>query len=377
MTCPVLSTITLPIFNLLWVFTVHYLGSGLLSTHTVVSLSLTNGQTELADAFSYLRIITSLLQETNTRSEEIVAPPSLSSAHNEHRPPGESESLGFAADQQVTPPTESLGMGLYGEVWGLEHRGRAYMAKKYRSSSLTHEELKEEFERKILGLSHRNVVKYYGVWRLRGGDESVVIMERFQRNLETVCIGKGGKRTELQPETKLSILGQVADGLGYLHSKDIVHSDLIPTNILLSSPPEFRAKITDHGNSVVQPISEACIKGPIEDSKLHDYLPQEAIDGEEMMYEVDVFSFGHLSLYVILQRQPHPLKKYTERIKGTLIARTEVDRREDYFNEMSVEIKDSELLKPLLEWTKMCLADEASERPRITKFRIFCPSRTT
>ena len=266
-----------------------------------------------------------------------------------------------STDDKVTPSSEIIGMGLYGEVLVVEHNSRKYAAKEYSRRFIDPEDLKETFTDKILRLRHANIVSLFGVCCIRGTDRWVVVMEIFPQSLEAVC---EDERVELDPRRKLSILSQVAEGLAYLHNHQVIHGDLIPSNILLTEP-DYTARISDYGNFLVRP---ACTERRHDHTHLGDYLPPEVYEGV-ITYKVDVFTFGHLSLYVVLRRKPHPLKKPAYKLNGKLVARTEVERRE-YFLEMRTQ--PIGVLKPLFEWTKMCLADEPEERPPIGKFSSYC-----
>ena len=266
----------------------------------------------------------------------------------------------LSTDDKVTPSSESLGMGLYGEVLVVEHNGRKYAAKEYSRRFINPEDLKEKFTDKILRLRHANIVSLLGVCCIRGTYRWVVVMEIFPQSLEAVC---KDERVELDPRRKLSILSQVAEGLTYLHDHQVTHSDLIPSNIL-QTEPDYTARISDYGNSLVRPISTACTEHRHDHTHLGDYLPPDAYEGE-ITDKVDVFAFGHLSLYVVLRRKPHPLKNPIYKLNGKLAARTEVERREDFLEMRTQPIG-------VLEWTKMCLADEPAERPLIGKFSSYC-----
>ena len=274
----------------------------------------------------------------------------------------------FLPDDEVTfsvTSSESLGMGLYGEVLVVEHNSRKYAAKEYSRRFIDPMDLKKKFTDRILRLRHANVVPLLGVLCIRGTDRWVVVMEKYSQSLEAVC---EDERVEMDPRRKLSILGQVAEGLAYLHDNDVTHGDLIPSNVLLTEP-DYMARISDYGNSLVRPISTTCTEGRQDRTYLCDYLPPEAYEGE-ITDKVDVFAFGHLSLYVVLRRKPHPLKNPIYKLNRKPVARTEVERREDYFDKMRTQAIG--VLKPLFEWTKMCLADEANERPLIRKFNSYC-----
>ena len=257
-----------------------------------------------------------------------------------------------------------LNSGLYGETFVVVQNHRRYIAKEYRIGGSL-EDLKGKFEG-LLDLEHENIVTYCGVCCISDTNRSVVIMEGVHQNLETFI---EGSTTEIEPHTKLSILSNIADGLTYLHSQGIIHCDLIPNNVLLTA--ELTAKITDYGNSRVKSISDMCVEGHTNAAYVRDYLSPEALEGEYVKNS-DVFSFGHLSIYIVIQHRPHPLKTERYRLYGVLKARTEVERREDFIREMREKINSGNVLQTLLDWTMQCLEDEVHQRPAIGDFQKRC-----
>jgi serine/threonine protein kinase len=102
---------------------------------------------------------------------------------------------------------------------------------------------------------------------------------------------------------KRSILEDVSRGLLYLHkhTPQIIHRDLTAKNVLLTS--SFVAKITDFGNSRIvnlQPGQLARTLSRLPGTML--YMPPEALEASSRYGpSLDVFSFGHLALFVGLQ----------------------------------------------------------------------------
>ena len=161
----------------------------------------------------------------------------------------------------------------------------------------------------MLQLSHPNIVQCKGVTLLP--DQSplpVLLMERLVTSLHAYLLNLDN--SDLPLETKVSFLLDTAKGLDYLHSRTpaIIHRDMTATNVLLTS--ELTAKITDFGNSRMldldpntTPTTFTTIHGTLE------YMPPEAqgvtAQGikKEFYPSLDVFSFGHLSLFTVTQTQ--------------------------------------------------------------------------
>ena len=161
----------------------------------------------------------------------------------------------------------------------------------------------------MLQLNHPNIVQCKGVALLP--DQSplpVLLMERLMTSLHAYLLNP--ENSELPLERKVSFLLDTAKGLDYLHSRKpaIIHRDLTATNVLLTS--ELTAKITDFGNSRLldlnpntTPTTFTTIPGTLE------YMPPEAqgvtAQGikKEFYPSLDVFSFGHLSLFTVTQTQ--------------------------------------------------------------------------
>ena len=286
-------------------------------------------------------------------------------------PQFEKSSLQPARHHDEVIITSSIGSGLYGEMFAVLRSGKEgkYAAKEYRN--ISREKLERIFTEKLHSLDHQNVVTYLGVCQLLSNTppalpveiRPAMLMERFATNLETFL-----KTPALRPMKKLEILSGIADGLGYLHQQDIIHCDLTAHNVLLTD--RGTPKIADCCNSFVKFIGD--MEGRIEDTHL-DYLPPEAVCSDShssytYSTSLDVFSFGHLSIYVVIQHEPHPLKGYTDKLTGK--PRTEVKRREKYITEARELYQNKHLLDPLFEFIVQCLSDTAVNRPPITDFRL-------
>ena len=128
----------------------------------------------------------------------------------------------------------------------------------------------------------------------------VLVMERLQGSLDELL----ETTPDIPLPTKLSILQDVARGLVFLHNRSpaVIHRDLTARNVLLDAG--MTAKIANLGNSRIATTRPGqlaqtmthCIPGTLV------YVPSEAL-GCTQRYglPLDMFSFGHLSLFAAIQ----------------------------------------------------------------------------
>ena len=212
----------------------------------------------------------------------------------------------------------------------------------------------------MVELSHSNIVDCKGVCFLPTTMLPVLVMEQLATTLHAYLLDP--VNSSLPVGRKLSFLLDTARGLDYLHSHTpaIIHRDLTAKNVLLDS--QLRAKIADFGNSRIMEFdsgfsgsstSMTAIPGTLA------YMPPEAHGSSGSTYgpSLDVFSFGHLSLFTLTQTPVNllPLTYSTGRH-----IRSEVDRRRELLN------KAEEILSvdhPLLTVIIQCLYDNPLRRP--------------
>ena len=157
---------------------------------------------------------------------------------------------------------------------------------------------------KMLHVNDRNIVQCKGVAFLPNRSLPVLLMERLETNLHTYVLQKGN--SDLPRDSKVSILFDTASGLHYLHSHKyaIIHRDLTAKNVLLDS--QLRAKITDFSNSRIMDPDDTNInaqKLTHQPGTLVYMLPEALESVPRYSFSLDVFSFGHLSVFTITQAE--------------------------------------------------------------------------
>ena len=263
------------------------------------------------------------------------------------------------------PTGTVLGSGTYGTVIELISAGEIVAGKIFKMSSTVR---LQAIPNRVCGeltmmlqLNHPNIVQCKGVSLLVDQPLPVLLMERMMISLHAYLLLPDN--SNLPVKRKMSILLDTASGLDYLHNHTpaIIHRDLTAKNVLLDS--ELRAKIADFGNSRIMdldpestPETLTSLPGTLE------YMPPEA-QGGRVIYDpsLDVFSFGHLSLFTITQTPVQPIlpPTYTDST-SKLHARSEVKRRENSIKLAEHLLSENHTLVTVI---KQCLHNKPARRP--------------
>ena len=266
--------------------------------------------------------------------------------------------------RKAKPTGIELGSGAYGTVIELRSAGEIVAGKVFKTSStIDHplmNRLREELDLMVTA-HHSNIVQCKGVCFLRNKTMPVLLMERMMSSLHAYLLDP--IRSNLVLERKVSILLDVASGLVYLHSRipAIIHRDLTAKNVLLDS--ELKAKIADFGNArIIDLDPETTPETFTSLPGTRDYMPPEA-EGVSTKYDpsLDVFSFGHLTLFTIIQSPVHPLLPSTYTDAEGLHARSEVKRRQQYLDKAEQLLGEEHSLVVLV---KQCLHNYPAQRPQ-------------
>ena len=258
-----------------------------------------------------------------------------------------------------------LGSGTYGRVVELSLAHEIVAGKIFKTSSYKHQQTLTNHlfgELSIMTqVHHPNIVQCKGVCFLENETMPVLVMERLTSSLHAYLLNPVNSNIKLF--RKLSILYDVASGLVYLHNHKptIIHRDLTANNVLLDL--EERAKISDFGNARIMDLDpEATPKMFTALPGTPDYMPPEAQgDSAKCDPSLDVFSFGHLSLFTIIQSLVHPLLSSTyPDAANVMCARSEIQRREQYLNNAEQLLGREHSVVVLI---KKCLHDISAQRP--------------
>jgi hypothetical protein len=177
---------------------------------------------------------------------------------------------------------EFIGGGGQGDVWLLKRisDGKVFAGKFIRCDRLADSKIYLEAQL-LISLDHPALVKGFGMGLPSNAKEPMLIlMELLDHHLDI---------SKLDSTSKAKVLMQVGKGLKFLHSKDIVHLDLKPGNILLTK--DGNAKIGDFGSAKVFELSQSQTSIAL----TQGYASPEALDGVSPSPSMDVYSYSMLA----------------------------------------------------------------------------------
>lgn len=193
-----------------------------------------------------------------------------------------------------------IGSGAFGEVW-LGKRistGHVVAIKKLHTSKMS-EKTKELYDREIATLasvSHRFILPFIGYTK---DAPFCIVTEYIVNDSLFSALHSEAPKVTLTP-TDLSVIAYgIANGMAFLHTKNLVHRDLKPQNILLNE--DILPVICDFGSarSVVEAEGALTSTGGTS-----NYMAPEFIKGEKYDEKVDVYSYGMMLYEMLLRETP-------------------------------------------------------------------------
>ena len=146
----------------------------------------------------------------------------------------------------------------------------------------------------LKSLQHPNIIKLYDVFITE--DKIYIVMELMSGGELFDYVVQKGTLTE---EEASRIVRKVTSALVYMHSKNVIHRDMKPENLLLAHKPrsshDIEIKIIDFG------LSKILSDGPIASSFLgtRGYLAPEMIQRMDYTKSVDAWALGVI-IFVLL-----------------------------------------------------------------------------
>ena len=206
---------------------------------------------------------------------------------------------------------EPLGKGAFGAVFKGSYKGKIYAVQLLIYEAIEmhtgfpagkSEEASKAFDRECVfleSLQHPNVVLYLSTAKHPKSCGTMLVVELMDCNLRSYLSGLGEE--SLTSECEISLSKDMACGLAYIHSKQIIHRDLCGDNILLKLTQLVPiAKISDFGMSRLYDPSKLSHTLTAIGHRM-GYLPVEAIRLDKDNYDnsLDVFSLGAIMMQIV------------------------------------------------------------------------------
>ena len=138
-------------------------------------------------------------------------------------------------------------------------------------------------------------------------------------------------------DLQLSVCSEMAQGLQYLHSQQLVHGNLHGANVLITR--DCHAKIADY-------LCPLLLPGIAPDGS-SVYLPPETVKDKRVTVQSNVFTLAVLFLQVITKHSPQPSED---------LSLSELERRH-------IDLQIVPKCHPLLDNVQQCLSNDEISRP--------------
>ena len=190
-------------------------------------------------------------------------------------------------------------------------------------------DLKVRFKREAqaaAALNHPNIITVYEISEYK--KRSFIAMEYVKGGSLSDLISQGN----LSLDKAINISIQICKGLSKAHCAGIVHRDIKPANILIDE--EEQVKIVDFGLAKLKSVSKLTQSGTTLGTP--NYMSPEQIEGKELDWRSDIFSFGVVFyelitgelpfkgdneltvMYAIAKAKPIPISHYKPNISDGL-----------------------------------------------------------
>nr|DAD29319.1 TPA_asm: hypothetical protein HUJ06_030787 [Nelumbo nucifera] len=202
-----------------------------------------------------------------------------------------------------------IGMGGSGNVYrAMLSTGQIVAIKKLEHASNGYGDMivPKSFRNEIRALTeirHRNIVKLYGF--CSHANCSFFIYEYLERGSLAKVLGSMEHAKELDWSKRINVIRAVANALSYMHHDclpPIVHQDISSKNILLDL--EYEARVSDFGIAKLLKLNSANCTSL---AGTHGYIAPELAYTTKVTEKCDVYSFGVLTLEVLMGRHPGDL----------------------------------------------------------------------
>lgn len=218
---------------------------------------------------------------------------------------------------------DTLGSGGMGIVFKALHRAmeRIVAIKVLPGYAVNSPEKVQRFHREVVSvakLSHPNVVSAFDAHESDG--TYFLVMEYVDGDNLRDCINESGP---LGVEDAVGLIDQVAAGLSAAHTENMVHRDVKPTNIMLTT--DGTAKLLDLGLARTMQLAKDADESELTEDGLGmgtaSYMsPEQALDAKAVDARSDIYSLGCTLYFLIVGRAPFEFNTTVQ----TIVAHREI-----------------------------------------------------
>ncbi|XP_062303102.1 myosin light chain kinase, smooth muscle isoform X1 [Osmerus eperlanus] len=227
---------------------------------------------------------------------------------------------------------EKLGVGKFGQVFKLSHKetGRVYAGKFYKGRRAKEREAARKEIELMNYLHHPKLVQCLGAYDNK--PEMVMVMEFIAGGeLFERIVDDNFEHTEA---ASVLYMQQICEGIGYMHTQDIVHLDLKPENIVCVNHNCTLIKIIDFGlASKLDPTTPLKV--------MHgtpEFVAPEVISYETVGLATDMWSVGVICYILLSGESPFQGNSDAETLALVTAAQWEFD--EESFEEITDQAKN-------------------------------------
>lgn len=203
-----------------------------------------------------------------------------------------------------------LGSGGFGSVYEAKYKNVTVALKRLHTNTKNKKAAMQSFRAEtrpeVLSLNHRNIVKTLGVSSASSLDDKPCFIMEFvsTKTLQHLLYDQDEVFDESR---RIELADQISKGMVFIHQHGIVHLDLKPVNILMTT--DGLCKIADFG--CCQYIEDS----PNTPSRSYltgtfAYRAPELLKGEDPTYKADVYSFGILLWQLLSREIPYKLQNH-------------------------------------------------------------------
>lgn len=241
---------------------------------------------------------------TNYKSNELLCPQD-GTVLDADAPP-ELNQIGRVLDSKYRTET-FISSGGMGAVYRGTHvlLGRPVAIKVIRPELVSSPDIVRRFQREarvVLHLSHPNIVSVYDLGQTADGMLYLAMEFVDGSNLKDVIKTSG----PMEPNRIVSILLQIVSALSVAHKRHVVHRDLKPHNIMLTTDPDGQeiAKLLDFG--IAKSFDDATTQLTATGAPLGTplYMPPEQVMGKQVDGRSDLYSLGVITYEMLVGEVP-------------------------------------------------------------------------